>query len=48
MSSTKLSWKQLEAADIRGNRVVVMVTNVVTSGNSFKLQLSLIDIAKKP
>jgi hypothetical protein len=31
----------------RGNKLVAMVTNVVTSGNSFKLLFGLIDIAKK-
>jgi hypothetical protein len=37
----------METDDIRGNKVVVMMTNVVTSGNSFKLLFGLIDIAKK-
>ena len=31
----------------RGNEAVAMITNLVTSGKSFKLQLSLINIAKK-
>jgi transposase len=37
----------LEAADIRGNKVVAMATILVTSGNSFKLLFGLIDIEQK-
>jgi hypothetical protein len=37
----------LEAADIRGNKVVAMITKPVTSGNSFKLGFGLIDIEQK-
>jgi hypothetical protein len=37
----------METGDIRGNKVVAMMTNVVTSGNSFKLLFALIDIAEK-
>jgi hypothetical protein len=37
----------LETDDNKGNKVVAMVTNLVTSGNSFKLLFGLIDIAKK-
>jgi hypothetical protein len=37
----------METGDNIGNRAVAMVTNVVMSGNSFKLRFGLIDIAKK-
>jgi len=37
----------LETDDNIGNGAIAMVTNVVTSGNSFKLLFRLIDIAKK-
>jgi transposase len=37
----------LETDDNIGNKVVAMMTNLVTSGNSFKLLFGLIDIAKR-
>jgi septal ring factor EnvC (AmiA/AmiB activator) len=37
----------LETDDIRGNKVVAMITKLVTSGNSFKLLFGLIDIEQK-
>ena len=37
----------METDDNRGNKVVAMVTKLVTSGNSFKLLFGLIDIEQK-
>jgi hypothetical protein len=42
-----MCWQQLETDYNIANGVVAMITNFVTSGNSFKLRSGLIDIEQK-